>query len=176
MQKTIRRKRFSGIQLTSKQKNDIVAKWVGTPYGHRMCRPGRGVDCVHLAAAILSELGIDIPIPGYQRLWRINDPSFFERELERLAPRWRRIAPSNTRFGDIGLVVSAPIRKVSTKEIDEFEPERFIQHCFIIVDKARIIHILDDSLPQVRIEDRQQFEYLVNKQGGRIDKYIRFDY
>lgn len=162
MEKVLRRKRrkYTHKQLTTSMKNDIIARWVGTPYGHRECRPGRGVDCVHLAAAILSEIGIDIPIPGYQRLWRINDPLFFDRELNRISQRWKRVTPSQVRFGDIGLIRAQRVNS------DGDQP---IQHCFVIVDKARVIHILDDSLPQVRVEERSKWDSFV-------DKYIRFEH
>jgi cell wall-associated NlpC family hydrolase len=53
------------------KRSDIVAcarSWLGTPWHHHACVKGAGVDCVHLGAGVLKELGVDVPpLPAYDR-------------------------------------------------------------------------------------------------------------
>jgi cell wall-associated NlpC family hydrolase len=50
---------------------DIVAcarSWLGTPWHHRACVKGVGVDCVYLGVGVLQELGVEVPeLPAYER-------------------------------------------------------------------------------------------------------------
>jgi cell wall-associated NlpC family hydrolase len=42
--------------------------WLGTPWHHHACIRGVGVDCVHLAAGVLDDLGVERPaLPAYDR-------------------------------------------------------------------------------------------------------------
>jgi cell wall-associated NlpC family hydrolase len=53
------------------KRSQIVAcarTWLGTPWHHHACVKGVGVDCVHLGAGVLAELGVDVPpLPPYER-------------------------------------------------------------------------------------------------------------
>lgn len=42
--------------LTECWVEEACARWEGTPYMHGRCVIGRGVDCIHFAAAVLDEL------------------------------------------------------------------------------------------------------------------------
>ncbi len=124
--------------MTPSQKNRIIAKWIGTPYAHRECQAGRGVDCIHLVAAILGEAGIaDLQVPAYPANWRQSDPGLFDRAFRAVENEWLPVAEHQLRFGDVAVFRNAA---------------GLVQHAAVIVDPARLIHVWDNAYPVVRIE------------------------
>ncbi len=60
-----------------------IQRWLGTPYRHRTCACGRGVDCAHLVGALLLESGAItnmLPTPDYGMDWHCHAPGE-DREL-----------------------------------------------------------------------------------------------
>ena len=134
--------------MTPSEQNQIIAKWVGTPYAHRECQAGRGVDCIHLVAAILGETGIaEIRIPAYPANWRQSDPGLFDRAFKTVEQEWQKVKEHQLRFGDVAVFK---------------DQDGLIKHAAVVVDPARLIHVWDGKLPTVRIEPIARLRHLIS--------------
>lgn len=127
------------VVVHRKIQNEIIGKWVGTPYGHGMAVPGEGVDCVHLVAAVLEEIGFTLPkFPKYSQDWKFLEPSLFDRFLMVHHDKFQTLKPHQLKFGDVALFPDS---------------DGFIKHAGLIIDRTQFMHVMNDSLPQVRVED-----------------------
>lgn len=124
-------------QISDEQKNEIINKWIGTPYQYMRMEPGVGVDCIHLVKGILRDIDIPIGVPNYPSGWRESDPALFERSLYAVRNRWSAIHPNSIKFGDVVLIKDS---------------DNFVKHAGIITDSAHFIHILNDRLGTARID------------------------
>lgn len=123
--------------LSQKQINNIVDKWIGTPYRHNCCAPNIGVDCVQLVVSIQKELGFEIHLPNYPKDWRISQPNLMDTEFKARTERMQWMDRSNIQFGDIVVM---------------FDEHNWIKHLGIVLNMGYFIHILDDSLGSVRVD------------------------
>jgi len=134
--------------MTPSEQSKIIAKWIGTPYAHRECQAGRGVDCINLVASILGEAGIaDIHVPAYPANWRQSDPGLFDRAFRAEEKNWKTVPEHQLRFGDVAIFV---------------DQDGLVKHAAVVIDPARLIHVWDGKLPTVRIEPIARLRHLIS--------------
>lgn len=107
------------------QRQDIITEaetWLGTPWHHKACIKGAGVDCGWFIYAVFLECGLIKPtdIKDYPRDWALHNTE--ERYLEVVERYAQRI--ESPQIGDIAV----------------FKNGNTFSHGAIIIDYPRLIH------------------------------------